>query len=124
MKKIFLIFTFLTPLFFSLLTPTQSYALDGNASSGFNEGLKKVGGQAANRDALNSPIQSVIEILFYVAGVAAVITIVVSGIRYITSDGDAGKASQAKQVLVYAIVGLVVVVLSYAIVNFILDQVQ
>jgi type IV secretory pathway VirB2 component (pilin) len=124
MKKIFLIFTLLTPLVFSLLTSLPTTALDGNASKKFDEGLQKVGGQAANKDALDSPIQSVIEILLYVAGVAAVIVIVVSGIRYITSDGDAGKASQAKQVLVYAIVGLVVVVLSYAIVNFILDQVQ
>ena len=100
-----------------------AFALDQKAKTGFEEGLQESGGSGANKDALNKPIQDVIKILLYVAGVAAVIVIVIGGIRYITSDGDANQANQAKKVIIYAVIGLVVVVFSYAIVNFILEQV-
>lgn len=99
-------------------------ALDQKAKSGFEKGITESGGSGANKNALNKPIQEVINILLYVAGVAAVIVIVIGGIRYITSDGDANQANQSKKVIIYAVVGLVVVVFSYAIVNFILEQVK
>lgn len=109
---------------FFWLSSLPAVALDQKAKSGFEDGLKQSGGSAADKNALNGPIQDVINILLYVAGIAAVIVIVVGGIRYITSDGDANQANQAKKAIIYAIVGLVAAVFSYAIANFILDQVK
>lgn len=65
---------------------------------------------------------NVINILLFLAGTIAVIMIIIGGIRYITSDGDANKAGQAKNTIIYAIIGLVVAVLSYGIVAFVLGR--
>ena len=67
---------------------------------------------------------NVISILLFLAGTIAVIMIIVGGIRYITSDGDANKAGQAKNTIIYAIIGLVVAVLSYGIVAFVLGRLK
>jgi hypothetical protein len=56
-------------------------------------------------------------------GVVAVIMFIVGGFRYITSAGDSSKVSSAKNTLVYAIIGLVVVALAQAIVLFVLNKV-
>jgi len=63
-------------------------------------------------------IKAVINFGFALGAVVAVAFIIISGIRYITSNGDQVKIAKARQTITYAIVGLVIVVLSYAIVNF------
>ena len=68
-------------------------------------------------------IKQVINILLTVAGIIAVLMVVIGGIRYVTSDGDSNRASQAKNTILYALIGLIVAVSSYAIVNFILDRI-
>lgn len=57
-----------------------------------------------------------------VVGVAAVIMIIYGGFRYITSGGDSSRVGNAKNTLIYAIVGLVVVALAQLIVHFVLNQ--
>ena len=57
--------------------------------------------------------------LLIVAGAVAVIVIIVAGIRYITSTGDASRIKQSKDTLLFAVIGLVIVILSYAIVRFV-----
>lgn len=66
--------------------------------------------------------QKLINGLLSVLGAIAVIVIVIGGIRYVTSDGDPGKIKSAKDVILYAVVGLIIAILSYAIVNFILER--
>ena len=50
----------------------------------------------------------------------AVIFIVIAGLRFVTSNGDANTVSSAKNTIIYAVIGIVVAVMAYAIVNFIL----
>ncbi|TSC93244.1 MAG: Uncharacterized protein CEN89_148 [Candidatus Berkelbacteria bacterium Licking1014_7] len=54
----------------------------------------------------------VLEIMFIVAGIVAVASIVWSGYTFITSFGDEEKAGKAKKILIYSIIGLVVVILA------------
>jgi hypothetical protein len=49
--------------------------------------------------------------------------IIVGGIRYTTSNGDSGRIKAAKDTITYAVVGLVVAILAYAIVNFVIKNV-
>jgi hypothetical protein len=70
----------------------------------------------------NGVLKNVISILLYVAGTIAVIMIIVGALRYITSDGDPGKASTARMTVIYALVGLVIAVMSYGIVNFVIGK--
>lgn len=60
----------------------------------------------------------IISTLFVVLGMIAVIMIVIGGIRYATANGDQGAIKSAKNTILYAVVGVIVAMLSYAIVNF------
>ncbi len=94
-------------------------AIDSDANTKFKESVNKVGGSEAS--SLPATVTNVINILLFVAGLIAVIIIVVGGLRFVTSEGDAASANKAKNSVVYALVGLVLAVLAYAIVNFVLN---
>lgn len=67
--------------------------------------------------------QTIINVMVSVVGVIAVAVIVIGGILYVTSAGEATKAKRAQSTIMYGIIGLVVAVLAYAIVNFVLKSV-
>jgi uncharacterized membrane protein YozB (DUF420 family) len=77
-------------------------------------------GEATGR--LNTIITLVVNIFSLIVGVVAVIMIIVGGLKYITSGGDSGNVSGAKNTILYAIVGLIVVALAQFIVRFVLSQ--
>ena len=60
-----------------------------------------------------------LNLVYFLAGLAAVIVIVVGGIMYATSTGDSGKITKAKNMILYAVVGLVIVLSAFAITNFV-----
>lgn len=72
---------------------------------------------------VNDIIKLVINIFSLIVGVIAVVMIIVGGLKYITSSGDSGNVSGAKNTILYAIVGLVVVALAQIIVRFVLSKV-
>lgn len=78
----------------------------------------------AAADNVNSIINTVITLFSAIVGVAAVIMIIWGGLRYITSGGDSSKVSAAKNTIIYALIGLVVVALSQFIVKFVLSKVM
>lgn len=67
-------------------------------------------------------ISGVLEIVFAIVGALALLIIVVSGLRYITSAGDPGKTAKAKDGIVYALVGLVIAISAEAIVSFVVNK--
>lgn len=73
-------------------------------------------------DSLTTLIRNIINILLFLAGIAAVIMIIIGGIRYVTSSGDQSQVTAAKNTILYAVIGLVVAALAFAIVNFITDR--
>ncbi len=70
----------------------------------------------------NTLIQSIINLLLYVVGIISVIMIIVGGIKYATSNGDAGKITSAKNTILYAVVGLVVAIMAFSIVNLVVGR--
>lgn len=74
------------------------------------------------QETVNDIIATVINIFSIVVGVTAVIMIIVGGFQYITSGGDSGKVTTAKNTILFAIVGLVIVALAQIIVNFVLSK--
>ncbi len=72
---------------------------------------------------LNSTLKLVINIFSIVVGVVSVIMIIIGGLKYITSSGDSGNITSAKNTILYAIVGLVIVALAQFIVRFVLTKV-
>ena len=67
-------------------------------------------------------VQDIVNYILYAAGILAVVMIIVAGIKMTTSGGNPGAVAKAKQTLVYAIIGLAVVILAYAIVNFVVGK--
>jgi cytochrome bd-type quinol oxidase subunit 2 len=78
---------------------------------------------SAATDKINGLIKLIINTFSLVVGVVSVIMIIVGGLMYITSAGDSGKVTNAKNTIMYAIIGLVVVALSQFIVRFVLTKV-
>ncbi len=80
--------------------------------------------KAANKDELiGGVLKNVINTLIFIIAIISVIVIIIGGIRFTTSGGDPGQAASARNTIIYAVVGLVVAIMSYAIVNFVLNHV-
>lgn len=65
---------------------------------------------------------TIVNILLYIIGAVAVIMLIIGGIRYVTSGGNAASVTAAKNTILYAIIGIIVALLAYAIVNFVLTS--
>lgn len=65
--------------------------------------------------------KKIVNILLFVIGAVAVIMLIIGGIRYVTSAGDQNAVTAAKNTIMYAIIGIVVAVLAFAVVNFVLQ---
>lgn len=68
-------------------------------------------------------VQALLGTVYLVAGIVAVVAIVLGSIRFITANGDPGQVSSAKNVITYAVVGLVVVLMAAAITQFVITRV-
>lgn len=71
---------------------------------------------------IQSTIANVINIFSIVVGVTAVVMIIIGGFKYITSSGDSGNVNSAKDTILYAIIGLVIVALAQVIVRFVVNK--
>lgn len=67
-------------------------------------------------------VKNIVNIMLFIIGALSVILIVFGGIRYTTSAGDSSRVKAAKDTIMYAVIGLVVALLAYAIVNFVLTS--
>ena len=85
-----------------------------------NDGFVKAGG--AGQTSLGDQIKAVINVLLFIIGVVSVIMIILGGIKYVLSNGDSSQITSAKNTILYAVIGLVVALLAYAIVNFVVAQ--
>ncbi len=68
-------------------------------------------------------IMKIVNIIAVIAGAAAVIIIILAGLRYVTSGGSSDDLVGAKRTLIYAVVGIIVIVLARTIVAFTLGKV-
>ncbi len=76
----------------------------------------------AATDKINGIIKLIINLFSLVVGVVSVIMIIIGGLKYITSGGDSGNVTSAKNTILYAIIGLVIVALAQFIVRFVLSK--
>lgn len=65
--------------------------------------------------------KQITNIVLYVVGIIAVIMLIIGGIKYVISGGDSKKVTDAKNTVLYAIIGLVIAFLAFAIVNFVIS---
>lgn len=77
---------------------------------------------ADRSDNAQSMVGPIVSTLLFVVGIVSVIVIIIGGIMYITSAGDPGRAKKAKDTIMYAVIGLVVAIMAYAIVDFVIRR--
>lgn len=71
----------------------------------------------------SSQVETLLMTVYIIAGIVAVIAIIVGGVRYTTSGGDSSGVQAAKNTVMYAVVGLVVVIAAAAITDFVIKNV-
>lgn len=72
---------------------------------------------------LMTMLGTIINVVLGVVGFVAVVMIIMGGISFITSQGDAAKVTRARNTILYGVIGLIVAILAFAIVNFVLTSV-
>lgn len=100
-------------------------SLSGSASAQVSEGINtattsEMKGKSIDGD--KGLIKTVVNVLLWAVGILSVIMIIFSGFRYITSAGDASKTKSAQSTLTYSVVGLIVAIMAYAIVNMVTNR--
>ena len=75
-------------------------------------------------DDLPATINNIITAIVGILGLACVIIVIIGGIQYMTSSGDAGKVKKAKDTILYGVIGMVICVLAYAITAFIISAIN
>ena len=100
-------------------------SLSGSASAQVSEGINtattsEMKGKSIDGD--KGLINTVVNVLLWAVGILSVIMIIFSGLRYITSAGDASKTKSAQSTLTYSVVGLIVAIMAYAIVNMVINR--
>lgn len=95
------------------------------AADPFCENLKdtpayeKMGcGEGAKEDEFKKVITNILNTIIGISGLVAVVFVVIGGINYMTSTGEAAKIEKAKKTILYALIGLAVCALAFAIVNW------
>lgn len=68
-------------------------------------------------------ITAILNAVIGVLGIIAVVVIIIGGVKYMTSSGDSNKVKGAKDTIMYGIIGLVICVLAFAIVNFVIANI-
>ena len=111
-----------------LIIPTVALAVAPAASAEgnltLNSGVDSAQGEGVGQVSTDpeSLVKQFVNIFLFAVGALSVIMLIWGGIRYTTSAGDSNKVTAAKNTVLYAIVGLVVAILAYAIVNMVIDK--
>ena len=100
-------------------------SLSGSVSAQVSKGIdtattSEMKGKSIDGD--KGLIKTVVNVLLWAVGVLSVIMIIFSGFRYITSAGDTSKTKSAQSTLIYSVVGLIVAIMAWAIVNMVINR--
>lgn len=110
----------LTILAAVIVFPTASYAVDLSVQGGVN--AARGNDQPTNLFGNSGIFSTITNTLLFILGAISVIMIIIGGLRYVISGGDSAAVTAAKNTILYAIVGVIVAILAYAIINFVIGS--
>ena len=84
-------------------------------------GIDTVGTQTG--DQFTNYVVGILNGVIAALGLVCVVVIIIGGVNYMTSSGDSGKVKKAKDTILYGLIGLVVCVLAFALVNFVISNI-
>lgn len=111
----------------SLAAPVLDAAPVGaqsGADGGIRGGADSAQGEDQQADLFGEEgiFKTITNVLLFIIGAISVIMLIIGGIRYTTSNGDSTAVTNAKNTILYAVVGIVVALLAYALVNFVITS--
>lgn len=124
---IFAAFVFALVAVFAPVAPTASAAECGTAAQGIQAGINCAEGEGVPTTLFggsDSIFTTVVNVLLFLIGAISVIMLIYGGIRYTTSGGNSASVTAAKNTIMYAIIGLIVAFLAFAVVNWVLSAVS
>lgn len=106
------------------LQPTALAQCSIDGSGGLEAGADCARGtdQQANLFGDGGIFRTITNVLLFVIGAISVIMLIIGGIRYVVSGGDSSAVTAAKNTILYAVIGIIVALLAYALVNFVIDS--
>lgn len=116
---------------FGVLGLTAAPAFAANCTdTGNGQGLSLQNGADCSRGAgqqeqlfgQQGVFKTITDVLLFLIGAISVIMLIIGGIRYVVSGGESSAVQSAKNTILYAIVGVVVAILAYAVVNFVIGN--
>ncbi|MGI9027281.1 MAG: pilin [Candidatus Saccharimonadales bacterium] len=127
MKKLLLLFALcltFSAVSYADVSAASNDTLRQNACSGGEIDLSgKAGCKEADSErptkSLNNLVAQIINVLSIIVGVVAVIMVIIGGFKFVTSGGDSGKVASARNNVLFAIIGLVIVALAQFLIRFV-----
>lgn len=113
---------------FSMCVLFLAVALPVYAQNSFAEGIQQVEGLAQSNklseaSSAKDILQNIVKWLLTLVGTIATISLLYGGFLYITSEGEEDKASQAKHIILYSVIGIIIIGISAIIVNVVINVV-
>ena len=125
LASVFILLNFAPAMTLAAPPPTIDCTNPGTTVNAIQCGANSAAGvpvEANPGNSIDKTIQNVINLLSIAVGIAAVIMLIVGGFRYVTSAGNAETTKAAKNTILYALIGLVIVALAQVIVNLVLNK--
>lgn len=116
-------FVFALVAVFAPVAPSANAADCGTASQGITAGVNCAKPNNVPTNLFGGPdsiFTTIVNVLLFIIGAISVIMLIYGGIRYTTSGGNSANVTAAKNTIMYAIIGLVVAFLAFAVVNWVL----
>ncbi|MBR3323438.1 hypothetical protein IKG16_00945 [Candidatus Saccharibacteria bacterium] len=82
--------------------------------------VNQIGGKGSN---LTGDVTTILTNIIMALGIAAVVVMIIGGVQYMTSAGDASKVEKGKKTIIYGLIGLVICALAFVIVNFVIGTI-
>ena len=94
-----------------------------SASAQVQDGLNMTKTTENQNQSVDTLVKNIINILLWAIGIVSVIMLIIGGFRYVTSNGDSSQVTAAKNTIMYSVIGLIIAIFAYAIVNFVVFRV-
>lgn len=122
MKTIIQTFAVLAIVLLGIALFATSHEAMAQASE-VQDGVNSIGGTGSSGN-LMTGVRRLTDVFLFLIGAVSVIMIIFGGFKYVTSGGDSSGVTSAKNTILYAVIGLVVAMLAYAILDFVLTQLE
>lgn len=98
--------------------------VDAHAALTLTDGASSAKGDNQQTDLFGTSgvFKTITNVLLFLIGAISVIMLIIGGVRYVVSGGDSSAVTGAKNTILYAVVGIVVAILAYALVNFVITS--